>query len=234
MVDSRLKTVYDEASKLFISKGYARTQINYIANAASISVGAIYTLFTSKKAILNFVLKCTVDSEYMEYDLVLPIKESNFVELEDEIIEVFEKSNLNFRKHLNDENNSYSFEEMISDTFDIITKYGVGFLILQNNSSDCGELYESYMKYRRSFCEYIKEYVYMFIKKGEIRKLEYPDQHIRLIIEILSWWGMHAKYDDYVEYDIHAKSDCFETNIEISEEMSKKVVIDSLLHAYAL
>ena len=62
MVDVRLRTIFEEASKLFINKGYARTQISYIANASGISVGAIYTLFVSKKAIFDFVLKSIMDS----------------------------------------------------------------------------------------------------------------------------------------------------------------------------
>jgi AcrR family transcriptional regulator len=222
MIDVRLKTIFEEASKLFINKGYARTQISYIANASGISVGAIYTLFTSKKAIFDFVLKSIMDSDYMESDIQVPVKESDFSTLEDDILELSKRINQDFEKHLNDNDDSYGFEHMLSDVFDTLAKYGVGFLILQNNGTDCGMLYTNYVSFRRLFCEDIKKYVFKFIEKGKLRELNYPEYHARLIIETLSWWSMHVKYD------------AFETNTTISQEISKEVAIDALLHSYII
>jgi len=222
MFDSRLERVYEEASKLFISKGYARTQINYIANAAGISVGSIYTLFTSKKAIFDFVLKCIIDSDYMENNMELPIKESDFASLDDEILNVCKELSGNFEKHILDGDDSYDFKQMISDVFDIISRYGVAFLIFQSNGSDSGVLYTYYVEFRKLFCENVEKYVYNFMEKGEIRRCEFPEHHARLILETLSWWGMHVKYD------------AFETNTGISQDVSKKVAMDALLHAYAI
>jgi AcrR family transcriptional regulator len=222
MVDSRLETIYEEASKLFINKGYARTQISYIANAAGISIGSIYTLFTSKKTIFDFVLKCTVDSDYMESTMELPIKDSDFTSLQDEILKLCEEINRNFGKHLCDDDDCYHFVQMLSDVFDIITRYGVGFLIFQSNGSDSGVLYTYYVEFRKSFCENLEKYVCDFMKKNEIRMCEFPKYHARLILETLSWWGMHVKYD------------AFETNTRISQEVAKKVALDALLHAYAI
>jgi AcrR family transcriptional regulator len=218
MTDIRIKTIYDAASKLFISKGYSRTQINDIAHAAGISVGAVYNLFISKKAIFNFVLKCIIDETYIESDFSLPIKEDSFQGLSDEIIKLFRDSNVLFEKKFT--NVSYDFCEMLSDAFDIISRYGAGFLIFQNNGSDCGELYLNYVNFRKMFCEDVEKYIHIFMERGTIRKLEYADYHARLIIETLSWWGMHVKYD------------AFETNENVSTTISKSVVIDSLKHAY--
>jgi AcrR family transcriptional regulator len=222
VVDVRLKTIFEEASKLFISKGYARTQISFIANASGISVGAIYTLFTSKKAIFNFVLKCVIDSDYIESNIQLPVKESDFTALENDILEFCQGNNRNFEKHLNDSDDSYNFEQMLSDVFDILAKYGVGFLILQNNGTDCGAPYKNYVAFRKLFCKDVKKYVFKFMKQGKLRELEYPEYHARLIVETLSWWGMHIKYD------------AFETNPTISQEISKKVAVDALLHSYTI
>jgi len=222
MVDERLITIFEEASKLFIRKGYARTQISYIANASGISVGAVYTLFTSKKAIFDFVLKCVIVSDFIESDIQLPMKESDFTLLGDEVLELCQRNNRNFEKHLNDHSDSYSFEQMLSDIFDVLAKYGVGFLILQNNGTDCGALFSYYVDFRKLFCETVKKYVYMFIKQGKLRALEYPEHHARLIVETLSWWSMHIKYD------------AFETNETVPQEILKKVSIDALLHSYII
>jgi AcrR family transcriptional regulator len=52
--DKRLYDIFEAASRLFILKGYNETQIVDIAKAASISTGALYNLFTSKKAVFHF------------------------------------------------------------------------------------------------------------------------------------------------------------------------------------
>lgn len=220
MVDIRLRTIFEEASKLFINKGYARTQMGFIAKESGISIGAIYSLFTSKKAIYNFVLKCVADNTYLDSELELPIKEEDFSGLYDEIIGLFKQSNLSFERGFED--SSYCFEHMLSDAFDIISEYGVGFLIFQQNGSDSGELYKNYVSFRKAFCNDIEKYVNAFIQKGEIRKLDYPEHHARLIIETLSWWGMHVRYD------------AFETNTAVSPEISKEVATNALKHAYLI
>jgi AcrR family transcriptional regulator len=220
MTDPRLNKIFDEGSKLFINKGFARTHINYIANACGISVGAVYMLFTSKEAILNFILKCVIDREYMNSNVALPINANQFDSLQNEIVDVFKENNENFRVHLQDD--SYKFKQMLSDAFDIIFNYGRGFLIFQNNDSDCGELYTYYVNFRKQFCYNIAKYVERYIKNGEIRNVQYIEHHSRLIIETLSWWGMHVRYD------------AFETNTGISQEVSKHVALDALLHAYSI
>jgi hypothetical protein len=48
--------------------------------------------------------------------------------------------------------------------------------------------------------------------------LDQPEHHTRLIIETLSWWGMHVKY---TYSDIH---------VEAAD--AKKVAMDALVHAY--
>jgi AcrR family transcriptional regulator len=220
VIDIRLKTIFEEASKLFINNGYARAQINHIASACGISVGAIYMLFTGKKAIFDFVLKCVIDNDYIESNFTLPIGEDRFSTLDNEILKLCKNNNLSIEKNL--QNDSYRFENMLSDSFDIISHYGISFLIFQKNGTDCGVLYDYYVNFRKLFCNDIAKYVNNFMKKGEIRELEYPEYHARLIIETLSWWGMHVKYD------------AFETNANISREVSKKVALDALLHAYSV
>ena len=220
MVDIRLRKIFEEASKLFISKGYARTQMGFIAKESGISIGAIYSLFTSKKAIYNFVLKCVADKTYLDHEFTLPIKEEDFFDLNEEIMKLFKQSHQNFAKGLED--SSYCFEQMLSDAFDVIWEYGVGFLIFQQNGSDSGELYKNYVSFRKAFCNDIEKYVTVFIQKGEIRKLDYPEHHARLIIETLSWWGMHVRYD------------AFEINASISSEISKEVATNALKHAYLI
>lgn len=222
MKDHRLQKIYEEGSKLFINQGYSRTQIRDIVKVTGISTGALYSLFVSKKAILSFILKCTIEPDLIDFDFRLPIDENTFTNLEDEIMKAFDDNNFKFGSHLENDVQDYSFETMLSDAFDILARYGVGCLFIENNPKDSGRLWKYYIEYRQKFFDTFSEYIQIFIERGTIRQLLYPQHCTRLMIETLSWWGMHVNLD------------AFEVKEKISVEIAKKVSIDSLIHSYKM
>lgn len=222
MKDNRFQKIYEEGSKLFINQGYSRTQIRDIVKATGISTGALYSLFISKKAILAFILKCTIEPEFMEYEFTLPISESTFPNLEKEIMQAFDDNNLKFSSHLKNDARDYSYEMMLSDAFDILAQYGVGCLFIENNPKDSGRLWNYYIEYRQNFFDTFLRYIQIFTERGIIRELLYPQYCIRLMIETLSWWGMHVHLD------------AFEVKEKIPIEVAKKVSIDALIHSYKM
>ncbi|WP_413926828.1 TetR/AcrR family transcriptional regulator [Clostridioides sp. ZZV15-6598] len=48
-----------------MKKVYAKTQINQIAKAVEVSVGTIYLNFAGKKEIMDFILKCTIEPDFL-------------------------------------------------------------------------------------------------------------------------------------------------------------------------
>jgi AcrR family transcriptional regulator len=60
------------ARELFDSKGYEGTTIREIARHAGVSVGSVFTTFTSKGEILSQVMQERLDRLYAELDRVLP------------------------------------------------------------------------------------------------------------------------------------------------------------------
>ncbi|WP_124067162.1 helix-turn-helix domain-containing protein [Clostridium sp. E02] len=222
MKDYRFQKIYEEGSKLFINQGYSRTQIRDIVKVTGISTGALYSLFVSKKAILFFILKCTIEPDLIKYDFKLPIDENTFTNLEEEIMKAFDNNNFKFGSHLENDAQDYSYETMLSDAFDILTRYGVGCLFIENNPKDSGRLWNYYIKFRQKFFDTFSEYIQIFIERGTIRQLLYPQHCTRLMIETLSWWGMHVHLD------------AFEVKEKISVEIAKKVSIDSLIHSYKM
>ncbi|MGB8450914.1 MAG: helix-turn-helix domain-containing protein [Anaerocolumna sp.] len=222
MKDYRFQKIYEEGSKLFINQGYSRTQIRDIVKVTGISTGALYSLFVSKKAILSFILKCTIEPDLIEYDFKLPIDEKSFPDLEKEIMKAFDDNNFKFGIHLENDAQNYSYEIMLSDAFDILAQYGVGCLFIENNPKESGILWNHYIEYRQKFFGTFSKYIQIFIERGAIRQLLYPQHCIRLMIETLSWWGMHVHLD------------AFEVKEKISVEVAKKVSIDSLIHSYKI
>lgn len=218
-MNDRIKAIADAATLLFLQQGYSKTQISHIAKAAGISVGTIYLDFTGKREIMHFILKCTIDPDFINRDFDRPITEDLFVGLENDIVAIFERTGDSFAEHLENNAVDYSLEALISDAFDLLAKYAAGCLFIEKNQFDFPFLAEHYKRYRKSFLETMTQYLLAFIGNGTVRPLEYPELSTTLMIEILSWWAMDIRYTS------------FETqNIPLS--LSKKVCMDNIISAY--
>jgi AcrR family transcriptional regulator len=219
-MEKRLRAIYDAASYLFINKGYARTQMKDIAKHINLSTGMLYVYFDSKKTLLDFLLKATVDPAFFSREHTLPLTANMFSELNIELIAAFEENTRTFSSHT--DLVRYPYEEMLSDAFDIIRKYGTGCLIIENNPDDVGTLKQYYDNYRTAFFSQVLGYVQCYIQNGSFRAVPYVDYTVQLIIETISWWAMHVMNDAY------------ELNREIDPAVAKAVCLDNLINAYKL
>ncbi|WRS28441.1 helix-turn-helix domain-containing protein [Oscillospiraceae bacterium MB08-C2-2] len=218
-MENRINLIFDAASQLFINKGYARTQMKDIAKEIGLSTGMLYVYFTGKRDLLSFLLKGTMEPEFVTQEFELPIPSALFDSLDDAIMEAFEENTKAFSSHLNDISN-YPLEQMLSDAFDVISKYGIGCLLIEKNPDDLGKLTEFYKEYRQKFYHQVLSYITQYMESGTFRPVEYPQHVTRLIIETLSWWGMHIA------------NDAFETQKNLTVETAKSICMDNLLHAY--
>lgn len=66
------KRVLDAARDLFESRGYEETTVREIARVAGVSVGSVFTTFSSKGDILSQVMADRLDALYAELDRVVP------------------------------------------------------------------------------------------------------------------------------------------------------------------
>ena len=218
-MENRMQSIFDAAGHLFINKGYARTQMKDIAKEIGLSTGMLYVYFTGKRDILRFLLKGTITPAFITQEFELPIRSELFDSLDNEIAEAFEQNTKSFSSHLNDITN-YPLEQMLSDAFDIISKYGIGCLLIEKNPDDLRTLTGSYKEYRRNFYDQVLSYITKYMENGTFRQVELPQYVTHLIIETLSWWGMHVANDAYViQKDLPVKT-------------AKSICMDNLLHAY--
>lgn len=219
-MENRLQTIYEAASSLFINKGYVRTQMKDIAKEIGLSTGMLYVYFKGKKDILDFILKCTIDSDFIQQEFQYPIDARLFQQLSDEMMTALNDSYAQFSGPLSNGAKGYPFEQMISDAFDTIARYGTGCLVLEKNINDMGELGDFYQRYRKSFFENMLSYVDIYLGSGEMRAVKYPELTVQQIIETLAWWGMHVQ------------NDAFETHKDIPIAVAKEICMDNILHAY--
>lgn len=218
-MNDRIKSIADAATRLFLRQGYSKTQISHIANAVGVSVGTIYLDFVGKKEILHFILKCMLDSDFADREFHRPITDELFVGLENEIVATFEKTGNDFAKHLAEAGTDYTLEALLSDAFDMLSKYAAGCLFIEKNQLDFPFLAEHYKQYRKKFLETMTKYMTAFVQCGKVRPLEHIDLSTTLIVEILTWWAMDRRYIS------------FET-INIPSDTAKEVCVDSIVAAY--
>lgn len=218
-MENRMKLIYDAASSLFINKGYARTQMKDIAKEIDLSTGMLYVYFTGKRDILNFILKGTIDPAFILQEFELPVRSHQFDSLDHDIMRAFDENTKAFSAHL--ENiEQYPLAQMLNDAFDVISKYGIGCLLIEKNPDDLESLAAFYKEYRNNFKDHVLAYIMKYIDKGTFRQVDHPQYTTQLIIETLSWWGMHIRNDAY------------EIQKDISIDTARAVCMDNLLHAY--
>ncbi|MBN2434452.1 MAG: helix-turn-helix transcriptional regulator [Spirochaetes bacterium] len=211
---SRCQEICKAASTLFIRQGYSRTQINHIAKSIGVSVGTIYHEFAGKKEIMQFVLKCTISPEFLDRELKKPITEDLFCNLNMDIETKFDSVLNEFSTHTSKKN--YSFENYISDAFDLVSQYAVCILFIEKNQYEFETLAAYYTKFRARFFDIMKTAFTNFIDKGDIRTPKYIDYAVLHIIETLTLWGMDIHYKNY-------------NVLNISPETAKNVVFDNLI-----
>lgn len=218
-MNQRIQATAQAAARLFIQQGYARTQISHIARAVGVSVGTIYLDFAGKKEIMHFILKCMVDPSFAEREFERPITDELFVGLEEEIKELFERLEQEFARHLQDSAAGCTFEGLISDTFDLFSRYAVGCLFIERNQAEFKDLAALYTAYRTRFLDMMARCMEQLVQRGEVRPLEQLELSTTLIVEMLSWWAMDIRYNT------------FETK-NISADLAKQVCLDNLIAAY--
>ncbi len=218
-MNTRIKAIAETATLLFLRQGYAKTQINHIAKAIGVSVGTIYHDFAGKEEIMHFVLKCMIDPDFINREFERPITDNLFSGVENEIVSLLEQSQNDFAKHLENDATGYSFEDLISDAFDILARYAVGCLFIEKNQFEFQYLGEHYKVYRKKFLDTMSRYLTIFINNGTVRPMEHLELSTTLIIEILTWWAMDRRY----------------TSFEISDiplALAKEICMDNILSAY--
>lgn len=221
LLDTRIKSITEAATLLFLRQGYARTQISHIAKAIGVSVGTIYHDFAGKKEIMHFVLKCMITPNFIDRDFEKPITDEIFADIENEMILLLEQSGNNFAVHLENNIDDYNFETLISDAFDLLARYAVGCLFIEKNQYEFMFLAKHYRAYRKKFFDTMSLYIESFIEHRTVREMDHLDLTTTLIIEILTWWAMDRRF---ISFEVS----------DITLELAKEICMDNIISAYKI
>ncbi len=218
MAGSRLHSIYFHAGRLFNTKRYANTKVNEIAAAAGIATGTIYNLFTSKKAILTFVIRASLDKEYLDSDIALPIEETDMKLLLALWSGVSDRVSRIIRVTDADGVIIKPFSQMISEFFDFHADVLLGTNNIEHNADILRELANVYFPARTAFFDDLAKVLNLYMESGEIRQLEHLRVHVQSIMDILTWWAMNA----YIAMP----------EVSVPRETAQKIAVEILERAY--
>ena len=221
MADARLHSIYFHAGRLFNTKRYANTKVSEIADAAGVATGTIYNLFTSKKAILTFVIRASLEKDYLDSDIALPIEEADMNRMSELFVKLHDRI-FNDILRIEDANGSIikRFKQMVSDIFDMSADILLATGNIETNASILPELADAFFPVKDKFFQVFEHNLTIYMEAGEIRKMEYPRVHVQCINDILVWWAMNANI--------------LMPDISVPRDAAREIAVDLVARAYLI
>ncbi len=192
MTNPRLKKIYQEAGRLFLTKGYANTKMAEIAKASGIAVGTMYSAFSGKDAVFSFVLHATLDPEHFSDNVILPIKPATALELIpllkklDKILDsimIITDDNGNIRK---------DFPALTGELFDFFADYLFATDNIKKNAEIYHELREVYFPSERKYFLKLNDCLKRYMEAGQIRSFGHMMSHASYLTDTMTWWALNA------------------------------------------
>src|SRR6516165_2510724 len=214
------------ATRLFIDKGYRRTQMADVTEAMGWSPGAIYRYVESKEALFDLIVRAgAMPDQFSLSDLKLPLatpKPGATVR--------FLRETLQREGHIQTleaaltrtsvENPRQELEGIIRELYSRIARYHSGIKLLDQSALDWPQLAELWSgQLRAALVEGLAQYLQQRMDHGMLRPIRSPRAAARLIIETVAFFAMHRHYD------------AFPTQMD--DKTAEDTVADTLVHAYA-
>ncbi|WP_164506051.1 helix-turn-helix domain-containing protein [Companilactobacillus insicii] len=218
--DDKLINIFESSCTLFINSGYNETKMKDIAKLANISVGSLYDLFDSKKALLDFIFLTSLDKSNLNSKHDYPLGEISSTQLVKKTKSTYEIYTKKLDTKLLITDGSYNLESLILDLFDIFKVYGRYFLILEKNPNIDTNLIKLYEKYRQTLYKEISTYL---ANNTNLRSTTNSDYDSMMIVDLIFWWSTHKKYDSFENY-----------KNEYNMDMMSKTIIDALTKGYQI
>lgn len=222
---TRLAKLLETATRLFIGKGYRRTQMEDITQALGLSPGAIYRYVESKEALFDLIVRAGALLEHSFDDLELPVPTPKPGATVRFLRETFQREGRiqsleSALRHKSVDNPNQELEGIIRELFARVARYHVGIKLLDRSALDWPQLAELWSgQLRGTLVEQLAKYLQQRIDGGLLRPIPSPKAAARLMIETVAFFAMHRHYDP------------FPTTMD--EKTAEETVVDTLVHAYA-
>jgi AcrR family transcriptional regulator len=221
----RIANLIEVATRLFIDRGYRRTQMEDITQAMGLSPAAVYRYVESKEALFDLVVRAGAQPQPSFSNLKLPVATPRpgatlrflreTLEREGQIKTL--ESALG-SKSVDDPKRE--LESIIRELYAQIARYRVGIKLLDRSALDWPQLAQLWSgQLRSALVEQLAQYFERRIDRGVLRPIPSPTAAARLIIETVAFFAMHRHYDPFPT--------------QMDDRTAEETVVDTLVHAYA-
>lgn len=222
---ARVAKLVEMATRLFIDKGYRRTQMEDITQELGLSPGAVYRYVESKEALFDLIVRAGAMPEHSFNDLKLPVptpKPGATVRLLRETLQR-EGRIQSLERALTRgsvKNPGQELEGIVRELYSRIARYQVGIKLLDRSALDWPQLAELWSgQLRAALVEQLAKYLQQRIDGGLLRPIPSPRAAARLIIETIAFFAMHRHHDRFPT--------------AMDDKAAEETVVDTLVHAYA-
>ncbi len=218
MTNPRLEKIYQEAGRLFLTKGYANTKMAEIAKASGIAVGTMYSAFSGKDAVFSFVLHATLDPDHFSGDVTLPIKPAAATELIP-LLKQVDKILDSIMVITDDHGNiCKNFPALAGELFDFFADYLFATDNIKKNAEIYQELREEYFPCEQKYFRKLGDCLRQYMEAGQIRSFGHIMSHVPYLTDTMTWWALNANMQNPLE--------------PVPRDTAKEICIDIIQKAY--
>jgi AcrR family transcriptional regulator len=224
-MSSKIATLVDVATRLFIEKGYRRTQMEDVTNAMGLSPAAVYRYVESKEALFDLVVRAGARPGQPLTAVKFPVptpKPGTTVRF---LRETFQREGRIHSLESALERDSVDdpkqeLEGIVRELYARVARYHVGIKLLDRSALDWPQLADLWSgQLRGSLVEHLATFLQRRSDRGLLRPVPSPKASARLMIEMVAFFAMHRHYDP--------------SPTAMDDKAAEDTVADTLVHAYA-
>ena len=221
---NRLTTLIETATRIFMQKGYRRTQMADVTNAMGLSSGAIYRYLESKEALFDLIVRAAASPELLTKEIELPIPTpqpgSTLSYLSQVVLRkgrfpVLERAL--GQKKVGDAR--VELESIVRELYRVMARDRQGIMLVERSALDWPELaFIWFGEMRTRLIDQLASYLESRIVRRQLRPVPDAKAAARLIVETCAFFA------------IHRHEDPFPTPMD--EVLAEETVVDALVNGY--
>ena len=197
----RLDQLIRAALRVFMEKGYRRTQMADVAKEMGVSPGTLYNYVEGKEALFHLLIDRAFVESPMAPPATLPIPApppgATIERLRERLDEAVVLPRLDAALGApRGPDPRAELEGIVRELYALIAKMGPAITLLERSALDLPELAQLFFfDVRRGLLERIERYLRARARTGRLRAVPHPAPAARLLLEAIAWFAMHRHRD---------------------------------------
>lgn len=198
--EDALDRLLDAATRVFIARGYRRTQMADVAREMGVSAGALYGYVESKEALFHLLVDRAFTGRPAEPP-ALPVRTPEPGQtlarlrerlLHDTALPLLSAASARARAA----DPRRELESVLAELYDLIERTRWGTALIERSALDVPALATLfYVEVRRDLIRRLTLYLEKRIRAGQLRAVPDPGTVARLVVETITWFARHRLRD---------------------------------------